>query len=237
MPSTSISSITNKVSYPVLSEMQNDNEKLKASISKLIANVMYISFVIMFGLAAIARPLFVIILGDKWLPSVVIFQALCIAYAISPMHVINHNIMKIKGRSDLFLKTEIIKYLIFTPLLVLGAIYGITVLIAGIVLFYWIGYMVNGMYARRLIGYSFIDQSIDFLPVMGIAIVPAILTWSLGALFSLNDILLLSIQLILYPGLVILLSVILKLPAFFEIKQILSDKLTVANFIKTLNRG
>ena len=236
MPSTSISSITNKVSYPVLSGMQNDNEKLKASIGKLITNVMYISFVIMFGLAAIARPLFVIVLGSKWLPSVVIFQALCFAYAISPMHVINHNIMKIKGRSDLFLKTEIIKYLIFTPLLVLGAIYGIAILIAGIVLFYWIGYMVNGMYARRLIGYSFIDQSIDFLPVMGIAIVPAILTWSLGAIFSLNDILLLSIQLILYPGLVILLSVTLKLPAFFEIKQILSDKLTVANFIKTLNR-
>jgi teichuronic acid exporter len=237
MPSTSISSITNKVSYPVLSEMQNDNEKLKTSINKLIVNVMYISFVIMFGLAAVAKPLFVILLGSKWLPSVIIFQALCIAYAISPMHVININIMKIKGRSDLFLRTEIIKYLMFTPALVLGAIYGLTVLIAGIIFFYWVGYMVNGMYAKRLIGYSFIDQALDFLPVFGIAFVPAVLTWSLGGLFSFNNILLLLIQVILYPVLVVLLSVSMKLPAFYEIKQILSDKLTVANFLKTLNRA
>lgn len=236
LPSSAISSITNKVSYPVLSEMQYDDKRLKASVSKLITTVMYISFVIMFGLAAIAKPLFVIVLGDKWLPSVVMFQALCIAYAISPMHVINHNIMKIKGRSDLFLKTEIIKYLIFTPLLILGAVYGITVLIAGIVLFYWIGFMVNAMYARRLIDYSIIAQSLDFLPLMGIAIFPAILTWSLESLFSLNNILLLIIQIMLYPGLVVLLSVTFKVPAFIEIKQIFADKFTVANLIKTINR-
>lgn len=236
MPSTSISNITNKVSYPVLSEMQNDNERLRGSINKLITDVMYISFVIMFGLAAIAKPLFVIVLGSRWLPSVIIFQALCIAYAISPMHVINHNIMKIKGRSDLFLKTEIIKYIIFTPVLILGAIYGIGVLIAGIILFYWIGYLVNGMYAKRLINYSLIDQSIDLLPVMGIAAVPALLTWSLGGLFSLNNILLLAIQVILYPTLVVILSVSMKLPAFREIKQILLDKFTVANIIKIFNR-
>jgi hypothetical protein len=97
--------------------------------------------------------------------------------------------------------------------------------------------MVNGMYAKRLIGYSFIDQALDFLPVFGIAFVPAVLTWSLGGLFSFNNILLLLIQVILYPVLVVLLSVSMKLPAFYEIKQILSDKLTVANFLKTLNRA
>ena len=236
MPSSTISSITNKVSYPVLSEMQNDDKKLKASINKLITTVMYISFVIMFGLAAIAKPLFVVILGEKWLPSVVMFQALCIAYVISPMHVINQNIMKIKGRTDLYLRTEIIKHIIFTPLLILGAVYGITILIAGIVFFYWIGYLVNSMYTRRLIGYSIIAQCIDFLPLMGIAIVPAILTWSLGIIFPISNILLLAIQIILYLSLVVLLSVLFKVPSFFEIKQILADKFTVANFIKSLNR-
>ena len=234
MPSSTISSITNKVSYPVLSEMQNDNVRLKAGINKLITTVMYISFILMFGLAAIAKPLFVIILGEKWLPSVLMFQVLCIAYAISPMHIINHNIMKIKGRSDLFLKTEIIKYIIFTPLLVLGAFYGITVLIAGIVFFYWIGFIVNAIYSRKLIGYSFIDQSLHFLPALGIAIVPAILTWSLGFIFSMSNIILLSVQTIMYPGLVLLLSLLFRVPAFFEIKQILVGKLTTENLIKTI---
>jgi teichuronic acid exporter len=236
IPSTTISSITNRVSYPVLSEMQNDDVRLKASINKLITNVMYISFVTMFGLAAMARPLFAILLGEKWLPSVIMFQILCIAYAITPMHIINQNIMKIKGRSDLFLKTEIIKYVILTPLIVLGIIFGINILIIGIVLFYWIGYLVNAMYSKRLIGYSTISQSIDFLPVMCIALVPALITWSLDSLFSLRYILLLPVQIILYPSLVWLLSVLFKVPAFFEMKQILSDKLTIANFIKTIKR-
>lgn len=236
IPSTTISSITNKVSYPVLSEMQNDDVLLRASIKKLIVTVMYISFVGMFGLSAVAKPLFVIALGEKWLPSVVMFQALCVAYVITPMHIINQNIMKIKGRSDLFLKTEIVKYIILTPILVLGAIYGLTVLIAGIVLFYWIGFVINSIYSKRLIGYSVIDQSIDFLPVMLNAAVPAILTWSIGSLLPFSNIVLLVVQLILYPGLVVLLSVLFKVPAFFEIKQILKDRLTVENFIKTVKK-
>ena len=237
MPSSTISNVTNKVSYPVLSEMQNDDVKLKASIHKLITTVMYISFVVMFGLVAVAKPLFVVVLGEKWLPSVIMFQALCIGYAISPMHVINQNVMKIKGRSNLLLKTEIIKYIIFTPLLVLGTIYGISLLIAGIVLYYWIGFIVNAMYTKRLIGYSMISQGLDFLPAMGIALVPALLTWSLNIILPLKNILLLPVLVITYPTLVIVLSVIFKVPAFFELKQILTEKLTISNFIKTIRRS
>jgi O-antigen/teichoic acid export membrane protein len=216
--------------------MQDDNQRLKSSIHKLITIVMYISFVIMFGLAAIARPLFAIVLGTKWLPSVVMFQALCVAYAISPMHVINQNIMKIKGRSDLFLKTEIIKYAVFTPLLIFGALYGITVLITGIVFFYWIGFLINAIYSKRLLGYSMVDQSLDFLPVMGIAFIPAVITWGLTLFLSLSNIVLLSVQIILYPGLVVILSVLFRLPAFYELIQILKDKITLTNFVNTIGK-
>jgi len=235
MPSSTITSITNKVSYPVLSEMQDDDAKLKANINKLITNVMYISFIVMFGLAAVAKPLFGVVLGEKWLPSVLMFQALCLAYSISPMHVINQNIMKIKGRTDLFLRTEIIKYVIFTPLIILGAVYGITILIAGIVLFYWSGYAVIGIYSKRLIGYSMTQQFLDFLPMMAIAFVPALITWGVGYIFNMSPLLLLVIQVLIYPGLVFLLSVVFKVHAFYEIKAILADKLTVSNFMKTVN--
>jgi len=236
MPSSTISSITNKVSFPVLSEMQDDDERLKKSISKLITTVMYLSFVIMFGLAAIAKPLFLVVLGSKWLPSVLIFQVLCIAYAIVPMHVINHNIMKIKGRSDLFMRTEIIKYVMFTPLLILGAVYGMNVLIAGIVVFYWIGFLINAMYSKRLIDFSILSQSLSFIPVMGMAFVASILTWSLGLFFSPAKILLLAMQVVLYPTLIVIFSMIFKVDAFFEVKQILLNKFTMANLIKTINK-
>ncbi len=235
MPSATITAITGKVSYPVLSEMQNDDMKLKANVNKLITNVMYISFAVMFGLAAMAEPLIGVVLGAKWLPSVVMFQALCLGYSISPMHIINQNVMKVKGRTDLFLRTEIIKYVIFTPLLIIGAVFGITLLIAGIVLFYWIGYIVIGFYSKRLIGYPMTQQLSDFLPVMGIALVPAIITWGLGAVLDVSPVVLLGLQVITYPCLLVLLSVLFKLPAFYEIKAILADKLTVTNFLKTFN--
>ena len=235
IPSGTMTAITNKVSYPVLSEMQDDNLKLRTNINKLITNVMYVSFVVMFGLAAVAEPLIGVVLGEKWLPSVMMFQALCIAYSVSPMHVINQNIMKIKGRTDLFLRTEIFKYLIFTPLLILGAVYGITVLIAGIVLFYWIGYTVAALYSKRLIGYSMTRQFLDLLPMMGVALIPALVTWSIGLVFTLSPLMLLLIQIIAYPCLVIGLSVLFRVPSFYEIKKILTDRLTVSNFLKTFN--
>lgn len=235
MPATSITAITNKVSYPVLSEMQNDNIRLKKSIKKLIETVMYLSFIILFGLAAVAHPLFIIMLGVKWAPSIAYFQILCFAYAITPLHVINHNIMKIKGRSDLFLKTEIIKYLLFTPLLVLGAIYGIKVLLAGIVFFYWISFFINAMYSRRLIDLSIFEQCIYLIPGISIAAVSALATWGLGHFLHLNDILILTIQIICYPILLVSLSMVFKLEAFFELKQILLNKLTLPNLLKTLN--
>ncbi len=235
MPSSTITSITNKVSYPVLSEMQDDDVKLKTNIHKLITNVMYISFIVMLGLAAVAKSLFGVVLGEKWLPSVLMFQALCFAYSISPMHVINQNIMKVKGRTDLFLRTEIIKYLIFTPLLVLGAIYGIEVLIAGIVLFYWTGYAVIAIYSKRLISYSMTQQFLDFLPLFGIAFVSAFITWGIGFVFDITPVFLLVIQILTYPCLVLLLSVIFRIRAFYEIKSILADKLTIANFLKTFS--
>lgn len=235
MPATSITAITNKVSYPVLSEMQNDNIRLKKSIKKLIETVMYLSFIILFGLAAVAHPLFIIMLGVKWAPSIAYFQILCFAYAITPLHIINHNIMKIKGRSDLFLKTEIIKYLLFTPLLVLGAIYGIKVLLAGIVFFYWISFFINAMYSRRLIDLSIFEQCIYLIPGISIAAVSALATWGLGHFLHLNDILILTIQIICYPILLVSLSMVFKLEAFFELKQILLNKLTLPNLLKTLN--
>jgi teichuronic acid exporter len=234
MPSSTISSVTNKVSYPVLSEIQNDNERLKTSIRKLITMVMYISFVAMFFMAAVAKPLFIIVLGEKWLPSVVIFQVLCMAYTISPMLTINQNIMKIKGRSDLFLRTEIIKYLLLTPLIILGAIFGIKVLIAGIVFFYWIGFVINAMYSGKLIGFSFIDQSLEFLPALAIAMVSAIITWSVGVLFPWSNVVLLSVQVVLYPCLIIFFSFFFKVEAFFELRKIMADKLTVDNLIRTI---
>jgi hypothetical protein len=91
------------------------------------------------------------------------------------------------------------------------------------------------IYSKRLIDYSLTQQFLDFLPLFGIAFVPAFITWGIGYVFSLAPVLLLVIQILIYPCLVLLFSVFFRIRAFYEIKAILADKLTVANFLKTFN--
>jgi teichuronic acid exporter len=234
IPSTTLTNITSKVSFPVLSQVQDENERLKASISKLIKTVMYVSFIIMFGLAAIAHPLFSVLFGDKWLPSVPIFQFLCLAYAIAPMHAINHNILKVKGRSDLFLKTEILKYILFTPILIAGIIYGLKILVAGIVLFYWMGFFINALYSKKLINYSIVSQCRDFFPLIIILGVPAFVVLAIGLVLPVSTFLLLLIQITVYTLLTVGVSVLLKVAGFLGIVEILRNKFTVNNIVKTL---
>ena len=237
IPSTNLTNITSKVSFPVFTEMQNDNVRLKASMTKLIKTVMYVSFIVMFGLAAMANPLFYVLFGEKWLPSVPIFQALCLAYSISPMHIVNQNILKVKGRSDLFLKTEIVKYILFTPLLILGAIYGLKVLVAGIILFYWMGFFINSLYTKRLINYSIAAQCRDFFPLIILFGIPAILVFSLGLSGNIPPFPLLLIQGVTYVLITIGLSFLFKISALFEIAEILRNKLTVSNMVKTFKNN
>lgn len=235
LPSSTISNITNKVGFPVLSEIQDDNIRLKNTIRKLTKTIMYISFFVMFGLAAIAHPLFYVLFGEKWLPAVPFFQTLCLAYSITPMHIINHNIMKVKGRSDLFLKTELIKYLLFIPFLYLGIIFGINVLVAGIVVLYWIGFVINAFYSGKLIDYPAYGQFRDFYPMLLLFALPAALVYSIGWYLEIGNHYLLIIQSSLYLSISLLLSVLLKITAYKEIREILLNKFTYNNLVKTLN--
>jgi O-antigen/teichoic acid export membrane protein len=190
----------------------------------------------MFGLAAVAEPLFFVLFGEKWLPAVPFFQTLCLAYYITPMHIINHNIMKVKGRSDLFLKTELIKYLLFIPFLYLGITFGINVLVAGIVVLYWIGFVINALYSGKLIEYSISGQFLDFFPMLLLFAIPAALVYFMGRFLEMGNFSLLIIQSTVYLSVSVLLSVILKITAYLEIKEILLNKFTINNLVNTINK-
>jgi teichuronic acid exporter len=235
MPSNTFTSLTNKVGFPILATIQDDNEKVKSACTKLITTIMFITFFIMFGLAAVAHPVFYILFGEKWLPSVPYFQILCIAYAITPMHAINHNIMKIKGRSDLFLKTEIIKYIVFIPIIAIGIIFGLSALIIGIAFFYWISFAINSLYSKKLINYSGMKQFLTFLPVLLICLIPAVIIYSLEPLFH-NNYLLLITQSLIYFFTILITLVIAKLPVYYDIKQVVLNKFNFNNFVSNLKK-
>lgn len=107
--SSNLTTVVQRVSYPVLSSIQNEPERLCGAYRKVIKSTMLVTFACMLGLAAMAKSLIIILIGEKWLPAVGYLQIICFSGMLYPLHAINLNILKVKGRSDLFLKLEIIK--------------------------------------------------------------------------------------------------------------------------------
>src|SRR5690606_24680098 len=104
--------------FPLLASLQNDKERISVVYKKLMQLTFFITAPLMFGSAAIAYPLFLLVLGEQWMKAVPYFQILCLAGMFYPIHAFNLNVFKVYGRSDLFLKIEIIKKVIIAVALV-----------------------------------------------------------------------------------------------------------------------
>lgn len=158
-----------QVLFPSLVHLQEDIEGLKKAYRKTIRLSLFLHLPLMIGLWAIADPLFRFLLTDKWAPSIPYFQLLSIAGTLNPLHVLNLNILKVKGRSDLFLRLEIIKKVIVILAIVLTYRHGIIVMLYGQIVTSVISYMLNSYYSGHLINYSQWDQIKDLMPSFGSA--------------------------------------------------------------------
>lgn len=103
-----LTQVIGKVTLPILSEIQGEKEKFVSVFKKLLDFSFFVTAPIMFGLSAISKPLIMIILGDKWVTAAPILQIICIGGSFYTIEVLNINVIKIYGRSDLILKKEII---------------------------------------------------------------------------------------------------------------------------------
>jgi O-antigen/teichoic acid export membrane protein len=152
------------VTYPALSTMQDDNERLKAGYRKVISVTTFLLFPAMGFMAALAEPLFRALLPEQWLPAVVYLQLMCIASLLLPLHAINLNILKVKGRSDLFLYLEIIKKLMVVLILCVSVQFGIMGILIGQIVSSVLAYLPNSYFSAKLINYPVRQQIADFAP-------------------------------------------------------------------------
>lgn len=175
LASMSIAATVQRVTYPVLSMMEEE-EQLKAGFRKIIKMSAFINFPLMIGLAAVAEPLFMLLLGEKWLASVIYFQLLCVAGMLYPLHAINLNILQVKGRSDLFLFIEILKKVLLTVLIGVSLFFkwGIIGLICVAVVHSYLSLFINTYFSTREIAYSLKEQLIDIAPVYVLSFVMGI---------------------------------------------------------------
>lgn len=166
LPSSNITSVIQRVTFPVLSEMQDDLKQLETNYRKLLKMSAFVIFPLMLLLSALGEPLVIILLTEKWLPAVPLLQVLCFGYMFYPIHAINLNLLQVKGRSDLFLKIEIIKKIITTIILIITAPLGVFVMCIGIVISSLISLIINTYYTGKLIQIGFIKQIRDILPII-----------------------------------------------------------------------
>jgi len=225
LPSENITNVIQRVSYPVLSSMNNDQTQLKTGYQKLIKSTMLVSFVLMLGMAASAEPLILTLIGEKWQPSVIYLQLLCFVGMLYPLHALNLNILNVKGRSDLFLKLEIFKKLLAIPVIFIGIYYGIAEMIVGMIVVSVISYFLNSYYSGRVINYSSLAQLRDIMPSFVLALFNAVIVYFIGKYLPAPTVVVLIVQLLISVFIIITIAESLKLKDYLFIKAIVVEKL------------
>lgn len=159
-PVQQISSVVGKVTYPLFSNI-NDDVELKSVFRITLKLILLLVIPVMLALILIAEEGFRFILGDKWLPAVPYFQILALASIVRPVSSYNLNILKVKGRTDLFLKLEVIKKLLGVLFVIAGLPFGVMGLVIASTVFFYITVIMDQFYSSRLISYSFKEQFKD----------------------------------------------------------------------------
>lgn len=166
LPSQTLLSVFMKVAYPIMSEVQDDTKLLRKAYQKFLRLPIFILWPILFGLIVLAKPLILLLLGEKWLPCVPLLQVLCIGSFFNPLTHINLNILYVKGRTDLVLKLELIKKPIAFAILFGMIPLGLWWLCLGRAIYEFIAYCFNCYYTRKFIDFGFWKQMTYNVPIL-----------------------------------------------------------------------
>lgn len=164
-PASNITGVIQRVTFPVLSNVQNDKEKLNNFFQQIIKTTCFIVFPAMMLLIVVAAPLVDIVLTDKWSDCVPIIQILSLSFMWYPVHILNLNVLQVAGRSDWYLRIELIKKIIGIILLVVTIPLGVIMMCWGRVLYCFIELFINMYYSNQIIGITCKKQIQQYLPM------------------------------------------------------------------------
>ncbi len=164
--SANLTSILNTVTFPVLAKVQNDDKRLENIYRRMIRTSAYIVFPSMIGLSAVAKPLTLVVIGEKWEFSAQILEIICFSMMWFPVNALNMNLLLVKGRSDLYLQNEIIKKFIALPVLFLSLPFGILVFVKTGVFTSILYVFINTYYTGKFLNIGFFKQMGDLIPTL-----------------------------------------------------------------------
>lgn len=226
--SSNLTTVIQRVTYPVLSGIQDEKERMIAAYRKIIKTTMFITFALIFALGAVSEPLLYCLIGEKWHEAATYLPLICLVGSLYPLHAINLNMLQVQGRSDLFLGLEIIKKVIGLAPLFIGAFIGIFPMLYTSILTSIISYFLNSYFPGKLLGYTSWMQLRDIAPSFFISLTMAIVVYCLKFL-PISNWFILPIQIAV--GLIIFI-LMCKVSKIEEYKEVINMIKPVLNKIK-----
>ena len=222
MPANTFQGVLGSVTFPVLCSIQNDDARLRDAYRRLIRISGFIVFPMLIGLAALAKPVIIVLITDKWAASIPYLAVSCFSVMLRPIHVLNLNLLQVKGRSDLFLRLEILKKVLALLILLITMRYSVLIMCIGQVVSSYLMLYINTYYTGKLIKLSYFMQMKDLLPSF-------VYSLSMGAiiyivtLFIPNLVIQLLFGIILGIAYYLFISMIFKSPELAYIKVLLRN--------------
>jgi teichuronic acid exporter len=168
---TNINSSIQAVMFPAYAKCQDNRPQVKQIMRRALVTSSFLVFPAMAGLAAVAEPLVILLLTEKWLIAVPFLQIFCAVYALWPIHTVNLQAINALGRSDIFLKLEILKKVVGLSVLAVTIPIGIYAIALGMVVTGVIATLINAYPNKLLLGYSFTEQWRDLMPALILSLI------------------------------------------------------------------
>ena len=219
---SAVNTSVQSVMLPVLSQQQENRERMREILRRSLMTACFLVFPLMAGLSAVATPLVTLLLTEKWLPCVPFLQICCIDYAFYPVHTFNLQAVNAMGRSDLFLKLELVKKS-YGILLLVGAVFlchSVEAIVWSGVISTCLSLVVNAWPNGKLLGYGFSKQWRDLLPILLSSVIMFVAVLALGQL-NLPTLPLLCVQVAAGVGIYGGLSILFRVPALKLVKEML----------------
>lgn len=220
--SSNLTVIVQRVSYPVLSQVQDNKERMVFAYRRIIKTTMFVTATIMIFMGAVSEPLIYCLIGPQWHQAATFLPLICVSLSLYPLHAINLNMLEVQGRTDIFLYLEILKKIIAVGPICLGIFIGIYWMLVGTIITGIIAFFLNSFYTGKSLGYSSWMQLKDVLPSYGIAMTVAIAVYFLKYM-SLSNWGVLPIQIIVGAIVFFVICKITNLEEYTEVKNIAKD--------------
>lgn len=217
--SSNLTTIVQRVSFPVLSQLQDDKERMIAAYRRVIKCTMFVTAICMFALAGVSEPLIFCLIGTKWHLAATFLPLICFNMALYPLHAINLNMLQIQNRTDIFLYLEIIKKVIAIGPICVGIFIDIYWMLIGSLFIGILSFFLNSYYTGKSLGYTSWMQIKDIAPSLGISLLILFSVYFLKYL-PFSHWIIFPLQIIVGTIVFFIVCESVKIPEYVEIKEI-----------------